>query len=81
MDRQLQQYWLSQYLKLPANQRIAALDQWLGGRDAAAVQAAVGKLDGTALGSTQARLTWLTADRAAFEASTDPAIQYAVAVT
>lgn len=51
MDRQLQQYWLSQYLKLPATQRIAALDQWLGGRDAAAVQAAVGKLDGTVLGA------------------------------
>ncbi|APP83798.1 S46 family peptidase [Xanthomonas hortorum] len=81
MDRQLQQYWLSQYLKLPANQRIAALDQWLGGGDAAAVQAALGKLDATTLGSTEARLKWLAADRAAFEASTDPAIQYAVAVT
>ncbi|WP_184623067.1 S46 family peptidase [Xanthomonas sp. 3058] len=81
MDRQLQQYWLGQYLKLPANQRVAALDQWLGGNDAAAVQAALGKLDATTLGSTDARLKWLTADRAAFEASTDPAIQYAVAVT
>nr|WP_031340955.1 S46 family peptidase [Xanthomonas maliensis] len=80
MDRQLQQYWLSQYQKLPATQRVAALDRWLGGNDAAAVQTALSRLDGTALGSTEARLKWLAADRAAFEASSDPAIQYAVAV-
>ncbi|PZQ24560.1 MAG: dipeptidyl-peptidase 7, partial [Stenotrophomonas acidaminiphila] len=31
MDRQLQEYWLNEYLKLPANQRVAAVDTWLGG--------------------------------------------------
>ncbi len=80
MDRQLQEYWLNEYLKLPAGQRVAAVDQWLGGNDAAAVKRALDRLAGTKLGSTEDRLKWFGADRAAFEASTDPAIQYAVAV-
>ena len=80
MDRQLQAYWLNQYLKLPAAQRVAAVDAWLGGNDATAVERALDRLAGTKLGSTGERLKWLAADRAAFEASTDPAIQYAVAV-
>ncbi len=80
MDRQLQEYWLNEYLKLPADQRVAAVDQWLGGNDAAAVKRALDRLATTRLGDTAERLTWMTADRAAFEASKDPAIQYAVAV-
>jgi hypothetical protein len=80
MDRQLQAYWLNEYIKLPASQRVAAVDQWLGGNDAQAVERALDRLAGTALGDTAQRLKWLTADRAEFEASTDPAIQYAVAV-
>lgn len=80
MDRQLQQYWLGEYARLPAGQRVAAVDKWLGGSDAAAIKAALKKLDGTRLGSTDERLKWFKADRAAFESSTDPAIQYAVAV-
>nr|WP_295382107.1 S46 family peptidase [Pseudoxanthomonas sp.] len=80
MDRQIQQYWLNEYVKLPAAQHVAAVDAWLGGNDAAAVKRALDKLAGTQLGSTEERLKWLKADRKAFEASTDPAIQYAVAV-
>ncbi|MEE7548027.1 S46 family peptidase, partial [Xanthomonas sp. Kuri4-1] len=80
MDRQLQQYWLREYVKLPANQRVASVDRWLGGSDDAAVAAAVRKLEATTLGDTETRLKWLQADRAAFEASTDPTIRYAVAV-
>lgn len=80
MDRQLQAYWLNEYVQLPAAQRVAAVDRWLGGNDARAVERAVERLAGTKLGSTEERLKWLSADRAAFEASTDPAIQYAVAV-
>jgi len=80
MDRQLQAYWLDEYLKLPAGQRVAALDKWLGGADAAAAKRALDRLAGTRLGDTAERLKWLDADRAAFEASSDPAIQYAVAV-
>jgi len=80
MDGQLQAYWLNEYVRLPANQRVGAFDQWLGGTDAAAVGAAVSRLSGTRLGDTEQRLQWLKADRAAFEASDDPAIRYAVAV-
>ncbi len=80
MDRQLQEYWLNEYLKLPADQRVAAIDAWLGGNDAAAVKRALDRLAGTRLGSTDERLKWFAADRKAFEASNDPAIQYAVAV-
>lgn len=80
MDRQLQEYWLNEYLKLPANQRVAAVDTWLGGNDAAAVKRVLDRLADTQLGSTDERLKWFAADRKAFEASNDPAIQYAVAV-
>ena len=80
MDRQLQEYWLNEYIKLPANQRVAAIDTWLGGNDAAAVKRALDRLAGTRLGSTEERLKWFAADRKAFEASSDPAIQYAAAV-
>jgi hypothetical protein len=80
MDRQLQEYWLNEYLKLPATQRVAAVDAWLGGNDATAVKRALDRLAATKLGSTEERLKWFAADRKAFEASSDPAIQYAVAV-
>ncbi|GAB3058100.1 S46 family peptidase [Stenotrophomonas tumulicola] len=81
MDQQLQQYWLNQYVGLPAAQRDnAVLNQWLAGSDANAATALVGKLAGTQLGSLDERLKWFKADRAAFEASNDPVIQYAVAV-
>ena len=80
MDRQLQAYWLGEYLKLPADQRVAAVDAWLGGNNAAAVKRALDRLAGTKLGTTEERLKWFAADRKAFEASKDPAIQYAVAV-
>ena len=80
MDAQLQQFWLDRYIALPATQRLKAVDAWLGGRDAAAVKSAVDRLAGTTLGDTGERMKWLNADRAAFEASDDPAIRYAVAV-
>lgn len=80
MDGQLQQYWLREYLKLPADQRLPALDQWLGGGDDKAVADALARLARTGLGNTDQRLKWFTADRGAFETSNDPAIQYAVAM-
>jgi hypothetical protein len=80
MDRQLQQYWLDRYVALPAEQHVAAVDGWLGGSDKAAADKALARLDGSKLGSLEERLKWFNADKAAFEASTDPAIQYAVAV-
>ncbi|MCL7714440.1 S46 family peptidase [Stenotrophomonas mori] len=81
MDRELQQYWLQRYMELPADQRVPAFDAWLGGGDTAAADAALARLDGSRLGELDERMKWFGADRAAFEASTDPAIQYAVAVT
>ncbi|WP_330970243.1 S46 family peptidase, partial [Lysobacter sp. A3-1-A15] len=80
MDRQLQAYWLREYIKLPEAQRVAAVDAWLGGDDEAAIQAALDRLAGTELGDTERRLALLEADRAEFEASDDPALQFAVAV-
>ncbi|WP_411834341.1 S46 family peptidase [Pseudoxanthomonas mexicana] len=80
MDRQLQEYWLKEYVKLPAAQRVAAVDAWLGGNDAQAIGQALDRLATTGLTSTEQRLKWLAADRAAFEGSDDPAIRYAVAV-
>ena len=80
MDAQLQRYWVQEYLKLPPKKGLPALDRWLGGTDAAAVDAALERLSGSKLGVLDERLKWFSADKAAFEASTDPAIQYAVAV-
>ncbi|AMJ57485.1 MULTISPECIES: S46 family peptidase [Stenotrophomonas] len=80
MDRQFQQYWLQQYVQLSAGQHLSAFDKWIGGVDAKAVDATVARLDGSKLGNLDERLKWFGADKAAFEASNDPAIQYAVAV-
>ena len=80
MDRQLQAYWLREYLDLPEAQRVAAIDAWLGGNDAAAVEAALDRLSGTDLGDLDTRLALLSADRAAFESSDDPAVKFAVAL-
>ena len=80
MDRQLQQYWMEQYVKLPADQRLAPVDAYLGGNSARDLARTLDKVAKTGLGSTEERLKWLKSDRKAFEASSDPAIQYAVAV-
>ena len=80
MDRTLQDYVLTQYIALPPPQRVAAIDAWLGGGDQAAVKRTLEALAKTRLGSTAERLQWFAADRAAFEASDDPAIRFAVAV-
>lgn len=80
MDRQITAYWLRQYLQLPAAQRNAALDAWLGGNDQAALDRALQRLYTSQLGQLDQRLQWFAADRAAFEASDDPAIALAVAL-
>jgi hypothetical protein len=80
MDRQLQEYWLREYVKLPKAQRVVAVDTWLGGDDEAAIQRALDKLAATRLGSLDARTALFKADRAKFEASDDPAVQFAVAI-
>jgi len=81
MEKQLMAYWLAEYVKLPADQRVAAIDAWLGGSDAAAIQRALdGTYAATKLGTVDARLALLTTDRAGFEASTDPLLKLAVAL-
>lgn len=80
MDRELMRYWLSQYVRLPKEQRLQAMDAWLKGSDDKAIAAALKSLAGTKLGSTDERLRWMNADRKAFESSKDPAIRYAVAM-
>src|SRR5690606_35605752 len=80
MDRQLQRYWLQQYVALPEAQRVAAVDEWLGGDDEKHVERAIDALAKTGLGDTDERLRWMQASREDFEQSKDPAIRYAVAV-
>ncbi len=80
MDRELQGYWLQEYAKLPAGQRLPAIDAWLRGDDDAAIGRALDDLAKTRLGDVDERMRWFAADRKAFEASRDPAIRYAVAI-
>jgi hypothetical protein len=80
MDRELQRYWLNHYVQLPQAQRVPAIDKWLGGSSARDIERALDRLARSELIQGEARMKWLTADRAAFEKSKDPAIQYAVAV-
>lgn len=80
MDRELQRYWLTQYIALPRAQRVGALDEWLGGDEDGHVGRAIDRLAKTKLGDTEERLRWLDAGREAFESSDDPAIRYAVAI-
>ncbi len=80
MDRELQDYWLREYLKVPAALRMPEFDAWLGGDGEAAVGRTLDALARTGLGDTAERMRWFGADRAAFEASDDPAIAYAVAI-
>src|SRR5690606_648024 len=61
MDRELQRYWLNEYVKLPEAQRLPALDKWLGGHDAAAIDRALDKWAETKIGDTDARMGWLQA--------------------
>jgi len=83
VDQSLMALRLKRYAALPVAQRVPELDAWLGLK---AGDNAVADLDGklaalyagSELGSVDARLKWLKADRAAIEASKDPALQLAV---
>lgn len=80
MDRELTRYALLQYIQLPAEQRIKAIDTWLGGNDAAAIDRALDRLQRSTLASSDERLKWFAADRHEFLRSRDPALMYAAAV-
>ncbi len=82
MDRELSAYWLREYVKLPASQRVAALDAWLGGSDEASITRALDSAyRETRLGTVDERVRLLGAERAAFESSDDPMLRLAVAMT
>ncbi len=81
MEMQLMAYWLGHYAKLPAAQRVPALDAIVGAGSEAAIKAGLDKLyAGTQLEGTDARLALLTADKATLDASTDPMVKLAVAL-
>src|SRR5690606_25033678 len=87
VDKALMALRLRRYAsQVPADQRVAELDAWLG-IDAShtTIPNLEAKLDalyaGTSLDDAAARLGWLDADRGAIEASSDPALQLAVAMT
>lgn len=85
-DKALMAMRMQRYASLvPTNQRVAELDAWLGiGPTDKMIPGLATKLDAlyanSQLDQLDARLKWLKADRAAIEASTDPALQFAVKV-
>ena len=89
MEKKLLTYWLSQYQKLPATERVAAVDAWIGGdiggdisgdKTDALNRALDALYAGTQFGNPDQRLAWLKKDRAQFEASSDTIITFAVMV-
>ena len=86
VDKALTKLRIERYLaQVPEGSRVAELDAWLG---ISAGDKTVPDLDarldalyaGSQLGDQAARLRWLGADRAAIEASQDPALRFAVQV-
>lgn len=85
VDRALLEYLLTNYLALPAEQRIAELDRWIAGAEGAPDSEQLKqRLDalyaGTKLGNPDDRMQWFKSEPKAIEASTDPALQLAVAM-
>lgn len=84
-DRALLEHRIARYAALPAAERLPELDAWLGIAGNDPELSGVGpKLDAlyadSRLFDRETRLGWLSRDRAAIEASRDPAFQFAVAV-
>ena len=79
VDRQLMTYWLTRYLALPKEQRVAELDAWLGANATAADLPK--KLEplyaNTGLADTATRLRWFKASKAELAGSLDPMLQLA----
>ena len=84
-DRALLGYRLRRYAALPALQRVAELDAWLGIRgDAPDLNGINARLDafyaGTRLADAATRMSWLGASPARIESADDTALQLAVAL-
>ncbi|TDR44109.1 peptidase S46-like protein [Tahibacter aquaticus] len=83
VDQQLFLHFLRGYVKLPAGQRVAALDTWLGAAasdDAALVQKVAALYAGSKLTDVNERLTWFKAKRSEIEASGDEGLKLMVAL-
>lgn len=83
VDRELFVHFLRGYVKLPAEQRIAALDTWLGaatGDDAALVKHVDALYAGTTLTRVEERLKWFKAKRGEIEAADDAGLKFMVAL-
>ena len=82
VDQQLLSYALLRYIKLPQDQRLHALDQWLGSANTeSALSAKVAELySGSRLGNTDDRMKWFKADAKAIDASDDSMLTLARAL-
>ncbi len=82
VDKAIWTYFLKRYLALPADQRIASFDDFLGdvSNDDALEQKLSAMYAATALGDTDARLALIGEERSVFDESADPFIQLAVAI-
>jgi hypothetical protein len=84
-DRALLEHRIARYAALPSAERLPELDAWLGiGGDEPDLGPVRARLDAlyrdSRLFDRAERLAWLDRDRAAIEASGDPALRFAVAV-
>ncbi|NIM02193.1 MAG: S46 family peptidase [Acidobacteria bacterium] len=81
VDKALWSYYLEEYRNLPADQRVAEFDAFVGLDKPSKLQGRLDKMyEKTELDDTETRLGWMEKDRAAFEASDDPFIRLAVAM-
>ena len=81
MEVELMAYWLAEYAKLPAAQRVAALDAVVGDGSPAAIRAGLDALYGkTGLEGGDARVALLGRSAAELEASADSLLKLAVAL-
>lgn len=83
VDQQLFSHFLRAYVKLPLQERIAALDTWLGaglGDDAVLAQKVAALYAGTRLTQVDERLRWFKARRADIEAADDTGLKLITAL-
>ncbi|MGH8159494.1 MAG: S46 family peptidase [Rhodanobacter sp.] len=82
VDQQFMVYGLQRYVTLPKDQRLPALDAWLGDAKTKAqlTQKVAALYAGSQLGSTDDRLKWFNADSKAIDASNDSMLKLARAV-
>lgn len=82
VDQQFMVYALARYVALPKEQRLPALDAWLGGASSEAElrQKVAALYAGSKLGSVEERLKWFNADSKAIDASADSMLELARAV-